>query len=127
VEEISPVKLHNDSTLSRYYAELSDWKWRYGKTPEFEHHLNTRFDWGQFDVHIQCNQGSISEVKIFSDCLNPALVEELQDALIDAPYTRDGIERACKSAMTNLRQADPLNSQIESQIGQFRDWLAEAL
>jgi lipoate-protein ligase A len=28
------------------YEELKDWKWRFGETPDFQHDLEKKFDWG---------------------------------------------------------------------------------
>lgn len=28
-----------------------NWDWRFGETPDFEHHLETRFDWGVMDIN----------------------------------------------------------------------------
>jgi lipoate-protein ligase A len=124
IEEINPMKLQNNPELSRYYAQLSDWKWRYGKTPEFQHFNRTRFDWGQFDVHIESKQGMIDKVKLFSDCLNPGIVEELERNLLGQPYTSQGILAACNRAGETLSATDP---QIGKQVAQFRDWLTSEL
>jgi lipoate-protein ligase A len=121
VQDLSPVKLNDQPSFARYYAQLSDWSWRFGKTPEFEHHLETRFDWGQFDLHIQSKHGIIDQIKIYSDCLNPAVVEELERALAKAKYSKSGIQDACEKAKKDLP------SETARHIDQFAEWLASSL
>ena len=73
---------------------------RVGVTPNFDHHLETRFEWGimvllyifilcinihyllQQDVHINAEHGTISDVKIFSDSLFPTMIEDISSALL---------------------------------------------
>jgi lipoate-protein ligase A len=123
VEEINPVKLQNNPSLSRYYSQLSDWHWRFGKTPEFEHHLETRFDWGQFDVYIQAKNGLIEDAKIYSDCLNPGIVEEFEKALFDIKYSTQGISEAAESA----KKALSAEGTTASQVDELARWLAKSL
>ena len=57
------VKVINEDTLSsephvqRIYRELKDWDWRFGRTPEFTHNLETRFEWGIMDVFFNTKNG----------------------------------------------------------------------
>jgi lipoate-protein ligase A len=125
IEEVSPNKALNNAALAKYYNELSEWKWRYGHTPEFEHYVKTRFDWGQFDVHLQSKSGKIDQVKIFSDSLNPGLVEELEKNLIGVEYSRKGVEEATEKARMALKRS--VDHAADEHIDQFRDWLVGEL
>ena len=52
VEELDEASLVKQPTLNNYYQQMADWDWRFGKTPEFSHHIETRFDWGIIDLHL---------------------------------------------------------------------------
>jgi lipoate-protein ligase A len=63
-----------------------DWQWRFGETPEFTHHVETRFDWGQMELNFDAQDGVIRTCKIYSDCLHPQLITELEAAFQNANY-----------------------------------------
>ncbi len=77
--------------LAGVYAKLSDWDWRFGKTPEFSNHMETRFDWGILDAHLNISKGMITDVALYSDALDPELIEALSTALVDCAYTTSAI------------------------------------
>ena len=83
VEELDEASLAKQPTLNKYYQQMADWDWRFGKTPEFTHHIETRFDWGIIDLHLDVKQAVISEVVIFSDALNIELIDLLKESLTD--------------------------------------------
>lgn len=79
--------IQTDPNFRHHFSVLKDWNWRYGTTPEFSHHLETRIDQiGCFDIHYQVNHGKIYKVVIFSDCLYPDLIQQIQTKLTDTEY-----------------------------------------
>ncbi|MFO7850329.1 MAG: lipoate--protein ligase, partial [Spirochaetia bacterium] len=72
--------------LNDYYEKLSQWDWRFGKTPDFTHHMVERFDWGRVELFINTSRGRIADIKIYSDTLWPEIVEQLMQDLPDTPY-----------------------------------------
>jgi lipoate-protein ligase A len=81
IEDLDEAKLKSIDELNKIAKEYEDWEWRFGASPNFEHNLETRFDWGIMDVYLSSEKGRINDVKIYSDSLYPAMVEELQKAL----------------------------------------------
>lgn len=60
IEEIYEEKFKDNNILNSIVAQWRDWEWRFGqKTPDFTHNLETRFDWGTFDVHIDSKRGMV--------------------------------------------------------------------
>ena len=43
--------------IQRIYEELTSWEWLYQKSPDFTNEMETRFDWGVFDVQVQVKGG----------------------------------------------------------------------
>jgi len=78
IEELDEEKLRHNASLMKHYQEYQDWDWRFGSTPNFSHHMETRFDWGTMDVHIDSEKGVITQNQIFSDSLYPQMIEELK-------------------------------------------------
>jgi lipoate---protein ligase len=117
VEELAEEDLKRIPEVKDTWEKLQDWDWRFGETPDFEHHLETRFDWGTIDVHIDSKDGVITDVKVFSDSLYPDLIEALADALRGTRYDREGVRSA-------LRGVGPGQADL---VGEFTDWLVESL
>ena len=116
VEQLDEASLAKQPTLNAYYQQMADWDWRFGKTPEFSHHIETRFDWGMIDVHMDVKQAVIAEVVIFSDALNVELIELLKETLTGVKYNKSEI----KNALAELAKAQP---ELAAQVSDFEGWL----
>ena len=92
----------------------------FGKTPEFTHHIETRFDWGIIDLHLDVKQAVITEVVIFSDALNVELIELLKDALTDVKYNKVDI----KIQLDDLAKA---HAELAAQIEDVSKWLTNEI
>ena len=116
VEQLDEASLAKQPTLNAYYQQMADWDWRFGKTPEFTHHIETRFDWGMMDVHMDVKQAMITEVVIFSDALNFELIDLLKEALTGVKYNKKEIQ----DKLDELAKAQP---ELAAQISDFEQWL----
>jgi lipoate-protein ligase A len=116
VEQLDEASLAKQPTLNAYYQQMADWDWRFGKTPEFTHHIETRFDWGMMDVHMDVKQAMITEVVIFSDALNVELIELLKETLTGVKYNKHEIQ----DALAELAKVKP---ELAAQVGDFEKWL----
>lgn len=120
VEQLDEASLAKQPTLNAYYQQMADWDWRFGKTPEFSHHIETRFDWGIMDVHMDVKQAMIAEVVIFSDALNVELIDLLKETLTGVKYNKSEI----KDALAELANSQP---ELAAQVGDVEGWLNEAV
>ena len=120
VEELDEASLAEQPTLNQYYEQMADWDWRFGKTPEFTHHIETRFDWGIIDMHLDVKQAVITDVVIFSDALTVELIDLLKGALAGIKYSKDNI----KTRLDELSQA---NTELAAQIDDVSRWLIDVL
>ena len=116
VEELDEASLAKQPALNKYYQQMADWDWRFGKTPEFSHHIETRFDWGIIDLHLDVKQAVIREVVIFSDALNVELIDLLKDALTSVKYNKDDIK-------TKLDELGRAHAELAAQIDDVSEWL----
>jgi lipoate-protein ligase A len=116
VEQLDEASLAKQPTLNAYYQQMADWDWRFGKTPEFTHHIETRFDWGMMDVHMDVKQAVITEVVIFSDALNVELIDLLKETLTGVKYNKKEI----KDTLDDLAKAQP---ELAAQVNEFEKWL----
>lgn len=106
--------------LNEYYNFLRSRDWILGESPRFEHHLEERFDWGTLDLHLNSENGRIVGVKIFSDCLNPELVDALEKAVEGADYDPDSI----RSRTSLIKENRP---ELTGQIDDFNNWISREI
>ena len=91
VEHLTRDDLSEIPSLAAHFEELKDWNWRFGRSPDFSHHMNERFDWGEMDVHLETKRGHISEIAVFSDTLHPEMVEYLEQHMVGLKYEKDDL------------------------------------
>lgn len=116
LEALDEASLLQEPMLNAYYEQMADWDWRFGKTPNFSHHIETRFDWGIIDLHLDVNQATITEVVIFSDALNVGLIDALKDALMGVKYNKDAV----RSALETLKTSEP---EMAAQVADVEGWV----
>lgn len=116
VEELDEESLKSEPHLNKYYEQMADWDWRFGKTPAFSHHIETRFDWGIVDLHLDVQQAVITDVVIFSDALNVELIDELKRTLTDTKYTIAEVQ-------AKLQVLKRERTDLADQVADFEQWL----
>lgn len=102
--------------LKDYFNKMSDWNWRFGESPEFNHYVSEKFSWGEIDVHFEVLKAFIVKTKIFSDSLHPEMIEALENSLNNIPYTRDGISLTIDC----LKKELPM---IDDYLDEFKNWI----
>lgn len=79
-----------DEQTKSIFKKTSEWEWLYGHTPEFNHHIEFKEDSGLFDFAISSDKGAIKEIRLYSDSLNVALVDRINERLVGVtgqPYS----------------------------------------
>jgi len=102
--------------LQNYFDQMSDWNWRFGKTPDFAHPMTERFDWGRMEVYMDTKNGKIVETRIYSDTILPQIVEQLMKDLRDIPYRGSSIDEALEKTMHTM-------PDHRSEMEEFSAWL----
>lgn len=123
--EIIPLNekvLAGEKLFTSAFEELKDWNFRFGKTPEFTHNLETRFDWGIMDVFFNCKNGIITNATIYSDVLYPVLVETLQKQLTGVRYDVSSVKAALREAAGALK-----DTPCEKFVAEFEAWLVQKM
>ncbi len=118
LEFLDARALEQVPTLSAYHQQLRSWDWVYGKTPNFVHCLEHRFDWGTVEVHLDTDRGLIQRAQVYSDSLDPDFIEAIPQSLQGVPYRSEGAEAAREAH----RQAQP-ESVRALLIEEFYSWL----
>jgi lipoate-protein ligase A len=120
VETLDENFLKGIPKLTNYFNQLESWDWRFGETPEFNHHLENRFEWGGMDVHIDSHKGKIEKIKIYSDSLHPEMIEALMKNLTGIAYDKEHIQQAINKTQNEL-------PMIKDYLDEFGSWLTQSI
>ena len=110
--------LKTQPALNDYYEKLKAWEWRFGETPKFTHFFEERFTWGGVEIHLESHKGLIKEVKIYTDCLFPDLISEIQEVLKEVPYEPSEVKVA-------LNKID--HWQFEKEISELTSFVLDQI
>ncbi len=120
IEILDHDYLKNIPALNEHFQKMSDWNWRFGEAPQFNHQMTERFDWGLMEVHLDVHKAVVEKVQIFSDSLHPEMIEQLMASLTKIPYTRDAFHNAISKVSHDL-------PMIKDYLREFEEWIAKEI
>lgn len=105
--------------LEELYAKYSSWEWRYGKTPQFDLVLESRFPWGGIELGLKLNKGRIMEATLYSDAMNGTLIQEISRSFQGKAFDSQVLSQALEE----------LNAEPEDQVilENLQGWLKEKI
>lgn len=117
VERLSRSELEQSPKMMEYFNKYSDWQWRFGETPQFNHQMTERFSWGLMEVHLDVHKAQVVECQIFSDSLHPEMIEEIMATLKNSPYNKASFTLALDGLATRF----PMYAEY---LKEFSLWLS---
>lgn len=120
VEHLSRHELEKSPQMMEYFKKYSDWQWRFGETPQFNHQMTERFSWGLMEVHLDVHKAEVVDCQIFSDSLHPEMIEEIMATLKNTPYNKLSFTQA----LDGLAKSFPMYADY---LNEFSAWLSEEI
>lgn len=120
VECIAPGNHGDLPSLDETFEFYSSWEWNYGKTPEFTHLLDERFNWGGVEVFLNVTKGRIQDARLYTDSLDPSPFEQLAENIKGSGYNRREVGAHLEALIAN-------NRSNEEPLQEFRSWLMDAI
>lgn len=120
IEILDHEYLKSIPALNEHFEKMSDWNWRFGEAPQFNHQMSERFDWGLIEVHLDVHKALVEKVQIFSDSLHPEMIEQLMASLTKIPYTREAFQTAIRHVASEL-------PMIKDYLGEFENWITKEI
>lgn len=120
IESLTMESLKLIPELKAQYDSLSSWEWLYGNTLEFNHKMDEYLSLGFFDFQFQVEDGVIKELKIFTDCLYPQLIEDLTVSLRGQAYRGETV----RQALQNSREKFP---DLSAGLTELEQWLCRQI
>jgi len=113
IEYISPETLSTLPDLEQTFRQYSQWGWNFGKTPQFTHAMDERFNWGGIEVYLNIINGIIEEAYLYTDSLDPTPFESLSSLLLGVHYDKDSINTVINNLLTE-------NKDSQNQLNEFQ-------
>ena len=95
--------------------KFSSWEWNYGKKLNFSDSFSRRFSWGDLELQLVVNNGSIQECAIYSDALETGLFEMMAGKLIGCPYRGAEMAKTLKETPIDAEK-EPILTDIIALI-----------
>lgn len=111
IEDLTIERLSRESSLYQTYQQYSDWNWRFGSSPQFNHPISSRFPWGGITLDCSVHKGVVQSVTLFSDTLSVEFIEFLQSALPGTRYCPEDIRATIISGTQHM--SEELQSMAE--------------
>lgn len=118
IEFLTMESLKQIPELKEQHDNLSSWDWIYGNTLEFTHKMDDYLSLGFFDFHFLVEDAIIKDLKVFTDCLYPQLIDELIQDLRGQSYRGETI----RSVLENLKQK---YTEISQGLSELEQWLCK--
>jgi len=119
IEVLDRSDLEHLPALAEHYALQQDWNWRFGATPDFEHLLEARFDWGLVDVHLDTRKGHVVAARVFSDTLHPDMIDLVMERLPGTPYRGADLRERLR--------AEAGGQPYATELAELAAWLGEQI
>lgn len=116
LEALNMASLQQIPELKAQFDLLSSWEWLYGNTLEFSHKMDEYLSLGFFDFQFKVEDGVIKDLKIFTDCLYPAVSEELTTALRGQLYRGETVREAFSKIRPNFADLNDGLTELENWL-----------
>lgn len=120
IESLTMTSLQLIPELKGQYDRLSSFEWLYGQTLEFNQKMDEYLTLGFFDFQFQVQEAIITNLKIFTDCLYPQLIEDLTVALREKKFASETI----RTEMTIIKEKYP---ELISGLDELENWLCRQI
>lgn len=72
--------------LQRLEEKFSSWDWNFGRKINFSDTIGRRFSWGEVELQLAVESGSIKQCAVYSDALETGLFEDIACKLTGCPF-----------------------------------------
>ncbi len=99
--------------VARLTARNRSWEWNYGAQLPFDFSCGDRFPWGEVQIELKVDGGTVTRAKVYTDAMDWTLAPALEAALIGSRFSAAALcERI---AACGMEQTDDLCGLIRRQ------------
>lgn len=90
-EQIDETFFEKKQQFNKLKSLYSSWDWIYGESFPMDVSLKNRFSWGEIELNFGIHKGVISNIQIYTDCINTDLPQILTSKLVGCRFSWDAI------------------------------------
>ncbi len=98
--------------LNRLEDKFSSWEWNFGRRIEFSDTIGKRFSWGDIELQMVVEGGTIRQCAVFSDSLETGLFERIEEKLTSCIFKAYRMGEALKELPVRDENQDILQDVI---------------
>ncbi len=112
VFDLSEEDIFNIDALKNHY---SSWDYLYGTPLSLTFSCQDRFLWGEIQIQLEAKNGTIQVAKVYSDAMDWALPQTVENALTGCRFTYANMSQELKKAIVDQQVAKDLCAMLEKQ------------
>ena len=109
--------------IGRLTGRFASDEWKYGRTLSFDYELSRRFGWGDTQLQLHVDHGTVLEAAAYSDAMDPDFIAQLPEALIGCRCSREGLLAAVDRLAEKWRKTEAVS--VEPEEGVFSQMLTD--
>lgn len=91
--------------IASLQERYSSWEWKFGRKLAFTWDVNERFDWGEVQLLLQIDEGTIQDAVLYSDALDAPFIEAISEHLKGCRFDPDTVLQTLSSPqLTDLQK-----------------------
>ena len=95
--------------------EYGSWDYLYGTSLPFSFTCEARYPWGGIQLQLETKQGLVENVKVYSDSMDWALPEAIEQALTGCRFELKAMQQALRNAIEDTEVANDLCVLLSKQ------------
>lgn len=81
----------DQQVLAASGKRFSSWDWLFGRNMDFQYEQSKQFIWGNVSWQFQVNRGILEDVQLFSDSIEPDLIDRIPEYIKGCKYEKQDI------------------------------------
>ena len=103
----------DEKRIKELRETYASWAWRYGQRLPFTCRAEGRFAWGEVEIQLDVDQGTIRAAKVYTDAMDHDLAARVEAALLGCTFQRETLFQALAASGLARDVQDDLMSRLD--------------
>lgn len=112
-----PTQRLEKEEIRRGAVRFASAKWKYGRKIPFQAGKEKRFSWGELQIWLDVDQGTVQNAEVFSDAMDETWIRQLKKALCGCRYEKQALALAAAGTTERSEATEKQREMAEDAIG----------
>ena len=108
-----PFTAVDERRVKELRETYASWAWRYGQRLPFTCRAEGRFSWGEVEIQLDVDQGTIRAARVYTDAMDHDLAARVETALLGCTFQRETLFQALAASYLARDVQDDLMSLFD--------------